>query len=340
MILILAEDGDAHADYLENKLRERGADRVRFNPACFPNEATLSLAYSPTGECRYTLRTRERRIELDDVNAVYNRRPEDPVAHEAIQDSLTRAFVAQECRTLVYDAWQALDCVWLPARRYVIQQAQFKAAQLRRAAALGLEIPPTLFSNDPEEILEFYRQHNGSIISKLAGNAFYPTLGQTYVRYTEVVSHRDIGHIQATRYCPMIFQAYVPKRLELRITVVGQAVFPAEIHSQFSHQTRHDWRRYDMEETPYFPHELPPDLEQRLVQLVRELGLCYGAIDMVLTPDGRYVFLEINPNGQYLWIEKAAALPISDAICDFLMAPTLSPNQPADPCMHRNGGPK
>jgi glutathione synthase/RimK-type ligase-like ATP-grasp enzyme len=53
---------------------------------------------------------------------------------------------------------------------------------------------------------------------------------------------------------------------------------------------------------------------------VERLGLCYGAIDMVLTPDGRYVFLEINPNGQYLWIEEAAGLPISDAICDLLMS--------------------
>jgi hypothetical protein len=60
----------------------------------------------------------------------------------------------------------------------------------------------------------------------------------------------------------------------------------------------------------------------------------------VLTPDGRYVVLEINPNGQYLWIEKATGLPISDAICDFLMAPATSQNWPADPCILRNGGPQ
>ena len=69
-----------------------------------------------------------------------------------------------------------------------------------------------------------------------------------------------------------------------------------------------------------FPHDLPPEVQARCVRLVERLELCYGAIDMILTPDGRYVFLEINPSGQYLWIEKEAGLPISAAICDFLMA--------------------
>ena len=72
------------------------------------------------------------------------------------------------------------------------------------------------------------------------------------VRYTEVVSKRDVGYAASIQYCPVILQAYVPKRLELRITVVGQQVFAAEIHSQQTHHTRHDWRRYDFGRTPHF----------------------------------------------------------------------------------------
>jgi glutathione synthase/RimK-type ligase-like ATP-grasp enzyme len=156
-------------------------------------------------------------------------------------------------------------------------------------------------------------------VSKLAGFSFRTAAGTTFARYTEAVSTRDIGHVRSVRYCPIIVQAVVPKRIELRITVVGRRVFAAEIHSQASNHTRLDWRRYDMFETPHRPHDLPPDVERRCIQLVARLGLCYGAIDMVLTPDGRYVFLEINPNGQYLWIEQATGLPISDAICDLLI---------------------
>jgi glutathione synthase/RimK-type ligase-like ATP-grasp enzyme len=110
----------------------------------------------------------------------------------------------------------------------------------------------------------------------------------------------------------------VPKRVELRITVVGDQVFAAEIHSQKAKRTRIDWRRYDLAHTPHYPHTLPDEVRRSCVELVRRLGLCYGAIDMVLTPDGRYVFLEINPNGQFLWIEQLTGMPISDAICDLL----------------------
>lgn len=150
-------------------------------------------------------------------------------------------------------------------------------------------------------------------------------MGETFNRYTQVVTKREIAHWRTIRFCPVIFQAYVPKRIELRITVVGREVFATEIHSQHSNQTRHDWRRYDQFETPYFPHELPRKLQERCVQLVERLGPCYGAIDMVLTPDDRYVFLEINPNGQYLWVEKMTGLPISEAICDLLMSSARVP---------------
>src|SRR5207237_1495301 len=105
--------------------------------------------------------------------------------------------------------------------------------------------PPTLIGNSPDEFLEFYRQHDGQIISKLASTAFTFTLGTTFSRYTEIVSTRDVAHADSVRFCPMIFQAYVPKRLELRVTVVGERVFVAEIHSQESNHTRHAWRRYD-----------------------------------------------------------------------------------------------
>jgi glutathione synthase/RimK-type ligase-like ATP-grasp enzyme len=94
----------------------------------------------------------------------------------------------------------------------------------------------------------------------------------------------------------------------------------AEIHSQESNHTRHDCRRYDWYQTTYRPHALPREVERHCRQLVERLDLCYGAIDLILTPDGRYVFLEINPNGQYLWIEQATGLPISEAVGELLMA--------------------
>jgi hypothetical protein len=319
MILILTGPSDAHADRVAAILHERGADFLRFNPAAFPTGAELSLTFSPAGQLGSVLHIGDQVVDLSRVTAAWYRRPDPPVLHDQVAESPIGPSVEEECRNFLYDLWNTLPCPWVPARPSVIQATQLKAVQLRIAGGLGFELPPTLITTSPSAFLAFYRQHNGNIVSKLVGTGFFHMLTTTFNRYTEVVSKRDVAYAQSVRYCPVIFQAYVPKRVELRITVVGRRVFAAEIHSQVSNHARHDWRRYDMAETPHMAHDLPPGVEQRCIQLVEQLGLCYGAIDMVVTPDGRYVFLEINPNGQYLWIEEETGLPISDAICDLLM---------------------
>jgi hypothetical protein len=321
MILILTEQLDTHADHIVQKLRARRADFIRFDPARFPIEAELSLAFASNGRPHYTLRTDGRTIDLDELTAIWYRRPRPPIPHDHITEELNRESIAQECQNFVDDLWNSLDCLYLPAPHAAIRRAQFKASQLKIAGAVGFELPPTLFTNSPDDFLEFYRQHDGNIISKLSGFSIFRYNGNAkdFWRYTEVVSKRDVSYAHAVRYCPMIFQAYVPKQVELRITVVGRQVFAAEIHSQATNHTRHDWRRYDHYGTLYRPHPLPDEVAHCCVRLVEQLGLCYGTIDMVVTPDGRYVFLEINPNGQYLWTEEAAGLPISEAICDLLI---------------------
>jgi glutathione synthase/RimK-type ligase-like ATP-grasp enzyme len=320
MILILTDNDDPHADDVEQRLARRGARFFRLDPGQFPSNAQLSMAFSATGQLQSILTTGNERIDLQEVTSVWYRRPTPSVAHDEITDAVARDYVTEECNKFVQDLFTSLDCFWLPAPQRVIRKAEYKASQLKLAGLIGFELPPTLFTNNPDDFLAFYQEHNGNIISKLLSSALYKFTGKTFNRYTQVVSKRDIAHASGIRLCPMIFQAYVPKRVELRITVVGQQVFAVEIHSQHSNHTRHDWRRYDRYQTPYFPHELPRDLQRRCIELVERMGLCYGAIDMVLTPDDRYVFLEINPNGQYLWIEKMTGLPISEAVSDLLIS--------------------
>jgi hypothetical protein len=318
MILLLTARMDSLADHLETKLRERGAEVARFAPAQFPSQAELSLTYG-AGRVRYTLRVGNEFLDLNRLKSIWFCPSQPPVASADVSDNPTRNYVEEECKTFVEGAWNCLDCLWLPAPPVVAQRAH-KAVQLKVAGELGFELPATLLSNSPNDFLEFYHQNNGNVVSKLASSTLGRSFDHQFGRYTEVVSKRDVGYAQTIRFCPLIFQAYVPKRVELRITIVGQKVFAAEIHSQGNNRTRHDWRRYDSQNTSYRPHELPPEIASRCVQLVKRLGLCYGAVDMVLTPDGRYVFLEINLHGQYLWIEEATKLAISDAICDLLIS--------------------
>jgi hypothetical protein len=337
MILILTAPGDRTADHVQQKLRQRGREVAQFDTASFPSDADLSVTYTPHGRERAMIRAGGTDIDLDRVTAVWLRQAQPSIPHAAIVDGKCRDAVAQECRAVLNDAWHAARCRWLPASPSVVRDTQHKLGQLTLAGEVGFELPPTIVTNNPDDVLAFYREHNGAIISKLADLGFHQHLGGEFARYTEVVSRRDIACVDTVRYCPMIYQAYVPKQVELRVTVVGAEVFAAEIRSQETRHTRHDWRRYDDLLTPYARHELPPDVRQHCLRLTDRLGLGYGAIDLVLTPDYRYVFLEINPAGQYLWIEQATGLPISDAICDVLTAGT-SPLSPFPTATHAHIG--
>lgn len=320
MILIISQPADTHTDVVRDKLLGRGAEVTVFDHADFPERAEISLAYAD-GRCRRTIRTATRTIGLDEVTAVWHRRPRAPRADERVCDDQSRSYVLAESKSFLIDLWNSLECLRVPAPQPVYRRAEHKGSQLVLASELGFELPPTLITNSPGDFLEFYRAHGGQVISKLPSAVFHKEIfGADFMRFTELVSHRDVGYAHSIRYSPMIFQAYVEKKFELRVTVVGERVFAAEIHSQATNHTRHDWRKYDHASTPHRVHELPQPLADRCVALVKRLGLCYGTIDLVFTPDDRYVFLEINPNGQFLWIEELTGLPISDAICDLLMS--------------------
>ncbi len=326
MILVVTEAGDRTANQVIDRLLARGAEVARFNPADFPSRASISITLDAKGRRAVTLIHAGAKIDLHRLDALWYRRPQGPVPHDEIADEAVRRYLEAECAHHLWDVWNLLDCRIVPATPSVIARADLKAAQLAMAGSVGFELPPTLVSNDPDEFLDFCQRHQGKVISKAPGPSFNGHFANQVARYTEPVARRELGHAQSIRFGPVIFQAYVPKRIELRITVVGRQVFAAEIHSQASKRARHDWRHYDLANTPHARHTLPSEVERCCVRLVQQLGLCYGAIDMVLTPQGRYVFLEINPNGQYQWIEQLTGLPISEAICDLLMAP--NPERP------------
>ncbi|MFF0815491.1 MvdC/MvdD family ATP grasp protein [Rhodococcus sp. NPDC003318] len=317
-VLVLTQPGDTHAAAVTRHLERTGTRVTVFDPAEFPSAATLSLHLTPTGAARRTLGRGTDRVDLDTVDAVWFRRPQDPRAHAEVTDPAVREYVEQECELFAGALWDDLDALAVPGTRADIRLAGRKQTQLRLAGRLGFELPPTLVTTDPDEFLDFWDGHEGRVITKPLQRSWLVRGDESYARMAETATTVDVAAADALRLCPVIAQAYVDKRVELRVTVVGGAVFAAEIHSQDSNHTRLDWRCYDQSTTRYGVHSLPVDVERRCLRLVAELGLRYGAIDLIVTPDGRYVFLEINPSGQWLWIEDATGLPISAALADLL----------------------
>jgi glutathione synthase/RimK-type ligase-like ATP-grasp enzyme len=119
-----------------------------------------------------------------------------------------------------------------------------------------------------------------------------------------------------------IYQEFLPKAYDIRVTIVGRKLFAVSIDSQSDPSAVIDWRKTENPLLPHAPIELPAPLQRSLMELMSRLSLAYGAIDLVLTPDGRYIFLEINPNGQWLWIDEMLSLGISHSIAERLSEDT------------------
>lgn len=313
--LVLTHPFDPTADYVVSELNRRGAPLFRCDPGEFPLRLTVTARLGPARPAnrgwRGSLRLPEREVALDDVGCVYYRRPTGFDLPEGMNDQVRQWSVA-EARMGVGGVLASLPR-WLnhPA---AISQAEYKPLQLARARACGLSVPPTLITNDAAQARAFVAS---------VGRAVYKPLTPTgiadpdayRVTYTTPVTATDID--ESVRLTAHLFQAWVDKAYEVRLTVVDETYLAARIDTG-SELAAVDWRA-DYDAVTYTPLPgLPAVVRDGVRALLRRLGLRFGCLDFIVSPDGGWWFLEINPNGQWAWIEDATGLPITAAIADAL----------------------
>ena len=319
MILIVTNRLDYTADYLILELMRRGARYVRFNTEDFPLSATVYWELRGA-EVRASLRLRQSTVPFEEVRSVWYRRPTAGAFGPDWVDGTAREFALSESEAALGGIWRTLDCFWI-SRPDRLREAEFKLKQLQVATGIGFTIPPTIVSNDPEAVREFWQNLGGNVVFKPLRSGRLERDGTLSLIYTNPVDRRSAAHFDRTRYAPVLLQGYVPKSREIRVTIIGTRVFAVSIDSQSQEQSRHDWRRAAVEQLPHEPCLLPTDIEGRCIALVEALGLAFGAVDLVLTPAGEYVFLEINPNGQWAWLQQLCPnLPIRESLADLLIS--------------------
>ncbi|MCW2882470.1 MAG: hypothetical protein JWQ95_6570 [Sphaerisporangium sp.] len=317
MILILSERLDDTVHMVLPKLRRRNVPVTWWDSGDFPARSRLTAAFSG-GEHRLTLHTGDGTLDLSTVTAVWRRRPTPSTASADVSEPTHRVHVDWQAQFLLDGAWDLIPARWLPSRREPERQAHNKIIHMAHAASLGFSVPETVFTNDPAELVPAYERAGGRLIAKQINSDSFTVDGADHRTYTTVLTRRHLTSRHLLQHEPVILQPYVPKAVELRVIVVADMVFAAEIDSQASRTAREDWRHYDDDRVRYAAHRLPGDVESRCVELVASFGLTYGAIDLILTPEGDYVFLEINPNGAWGFVEERTGLPISDAIAGWL----------------------
>lgn len=315
IVLVLTQEMDLGTDPVMEELNRRGVNAIRFDTSNFPLHSTLKM-YSVNGSWQGGIEYRDRFIQFDKIASIYYRRP-TAFEFDSSMTPVERHFANTEARMGVGGIFRSIDAIWMNHPEKMIT-AEYKPLQLKIANMCGLKTPPSLITNDPDAAVNFYRQWGGDVIYKTLSSGFVVSdSGETMPIYTNRLTEEDLKHLDRVRHTACYFQKYIPKKLELRITIIGEKIFPAEIYSQHAEASATDWRS-SYGDLKYGIHVLPDDIEQKCLLYMKRLGLVFGAMDMILTPDNEYVFLETNPGGQWGWIEAATGMPICKSIVDCL----------------------
>lgn len=200
----------------------------------------------------------------------------------------------------------------------LIISAERKLLQLDIARTIGFNTPSTLISNSKSRIIEFLHQHNGEGILKLSTQPSFNVYNDVYFIYANKVSIADFDEMDTMINSPFIVQNYIKKKYEIRYTYVNGEHFVCKIESQLSDKSKIDFRRYDFANTPYTAIDAPSEIKDKVSLFMHKLNLNYGALDFIVDENDKWHFLEVNPVGQYGWIEHLTGLPITAAILNYL----------------------
>jgi glutathione synthase/RimK-type ligase-like ATP-grasp enzyme len=321
MILIFSDTTDVHADAVAKSALLKNTEVCRLNR---DEVHRWSLDFL-RGEPLVTFDGNT--FSFDKIRSLLIRRLPDPESFKSIPTNAppeARDYIALQRFT------QTSDCIALlseckPAINSLAsaQRSQSKATQLSVADRLGLCTPNTYSGTNSvlaREHITGIMRSGGRACTKPIANTYLTLGGQKHTRFTELLDESELATLNTLSECPLTIQEYIEKAYELRVTIVGDRVFACKIESQSAGGTTAvDWRRYNIPRTPHSRYELPATLQQQLLAFHTYFGLTASSFDIIRSREGKYVFLESNPYGQWLWIEDLTGLPITAAITDFLL---------------------
>jgi glutathione synthase/RimK-type ligase-like ATP-grasp enzyme len=312
VILIVTNREDQTADWLILELEQRGAEYARFNTEGFPGATTLSWA----SDASPTLTSSRYEIDLSTVSAVWYRRP-IPADVTLWPNPERGRWALGETRAALEGIWRTMEALWVnhPDDN---RRASTKVEQLHRARRLGFRVPRSLVTNDRARVRAFASLcGEPGLICKPLEEGLLEFAGPDIVFFTSRFALTPDDTLEDFGPEPYLFQEFIDKLYDVRVTVIGDRVFATRIESQATETGRTDWRQAGAE-ARHAVETLPEELSGRCLDLIRSYNLRFAAIDLAYAADDGYVFFEINPNGQWAWLEQLTGQPLRSAMADLL----------------------
>lgn len=314
-VAILSIPGDLHAEAVARCIRRRGHDCTIVD-STWESDQTISTNLDSAGDFRCEFNG----IELNASTVVWWRRAFSPGYNQRILTEDTRQFVSREKKFGLHGSIYACSNQIINSPD-AEGRANFKPYQLKIAVKQALTIPKTCITNNIDTASEFIASLHKSGKRCICKPLTPPE--KQFAR-TRLVTQQDLL-LEELALAPVIFQECVEKGTDIRVCIVGKKIFSAAI---VPNEKLMDWRSDPLSKTEHY--NLPEDIKGKLFKLNTALGLETGSIDLRVDPDGQFYFFEINPSGQFLWLEADLELPICDAFADLLLETNRPRSQAAN----------
>lgn len=312
-VLVVGQTNDPHISTVINHLKKHHVVVHFFNA----HKLDSNLIQFFLNNSQSHIKINDMSVDLTEIDSVWWRfKPSFFTKKQNSQGILRTEFVKREWAGIM-DSLTVFtnNAKWINPRQADLLSRN-KPAQLFIAKKIGFDIPNTLISNYSKHIKKFVKQNHDDCIYKVL--SWYIELPDKAVFTSRVNSSHLKNNSDSIKIAPGIFQNRLDKNFELRITTVGEDIFPVKIDSQELADTKLDWRHNQLE-LKYSLFKLPNRIEQMIKKMNKKFGLVFAAYDFVVTPSGEYFFLEVNPAGQWLWIEKKLNIPISKTLSSLLI---------------------
>lgn len=319
MILLVGIPSEPPLEMVHDALRELGAPVLLLNQR-HATECSIGFrsAPDPALPIQGELIIGGERVPLDAITGVYARPMDDTMLPE-VADEPEGSPVRARVRTLhdLLMRWLDVAPGVIVNRPSPMASNGSKPYQSRLIARAGIDVPTTLVTDDPAEVLAFVERHHRVIFKSVSGV-------RSIVRE---VTPEDAARVELVRTCPVQFQAYVPG-VDVRVHVVGERVFATRA---LTDRTDYRYAARQGGSTELEATTLDPKLEARCIRLAADLGLEFAGIDLRIDDDGHAVCFEVNPCPAYSFYQAHTGQPIAQAVAEHLMRamPATEPARPA-----------
>jgi glutathione synthase/RimK-type ligase-like ATP-grasp enzyme len=320
-LLIITSENDVHADVLVKSLKDTPVEPIRLNSESFISQSQYHFVWGADAKLTdRSLYLKDSLRSAKDVKVIWWRKPNDYQPHPTVTDPWAMKYAQEETKSLLLSLRGLFpEAKWVNDY-HNLRLPSNRINQIPVAQELGIPIPTTIVTNGYEPALNFLQQYSDCIVKPMRYSGFLHEDTQ-YACFTRSIDVETLEEFrESIHLAPLFIQRRIAKKAEYRVTLIGKQHFVCRLDVGHLNDpdVAIDWRVIEPDKVTHVPDILPDDYIQKLHQMLEIFGLNFGAFDIIRDNDDELYFIELNPNGQWYWVEILTQMPMIKAMTDLI----------------------